>query len=399
MSTSVTSPRTEFERMPIAGKQKISVLYLQLGTTIFAGIERVVDTICAELAKNHADDFDVDVLRVSQHENYPAEPRFYRSVMRPVTSRLGLLRTFRRVVQEKHYDLVVIPQIEPTVIFWFARLGIKQKITTHLHGNPHHENSHFKARIMFFAMKHLVAGRIASMFGTSPRQLKAFARDFNYKGSMFWVPNPVRRFEEPAENEKPNPDVITFVNVGRFDRQKGQDILIDAFAKLYKRRKDVRLSLVGYGSDEPMLADRIRRLGLSDVAKLVYYPVDPQRALFESDIYVATSRWEGWCLAICEALRCGLPVVSTDCDFGPSDILVDRRLGHLVPPGDEDALVEAMQYYCENLAEERAFDAYRRENIDQYSVEKTAKIHADAIRRSVARPLSEEVARLKPAAS
>lgn len=364
-------------------RRKTRILYLQPGTTAFAGVERVVDTICSELATRHGDAFTVDVLRVSNHAYYPPEPRPYNSLMRPVTSRWGLVRTFRRVVQEQRYDLVVVPQVEPTVIFWFARLGIKQNIAMHLHGNPSRESKHFKARVLFFLMRHLVLRRISSVFGTSPRQLRTFKQLFACERPMFWVPNPVRAFDAPEREAKPDPGVITFVNVGRYDYQKGQDILVAAFAKLYARRTDVRLLLVGHGRGKEALAAQIRDLGLTGLVRMEHHPENPQQALLTSDVFVATSRWEGWSLAICEALCCGLPVVSVDCEFGPSDILVDPRLGRLVPQDDEAALLEAMNYYCDHLADERAFADFRRDNISQYSVETTATVHADAIMRSV----------------
>jgi glycosyltransferase involved in cell wall biosynthesis len=369
--------------MPVATDRKIKVLYCQPGTKAFAGIERVNDEICTELAKAHGDAFDVDVLLVSEHRNYPSTPRTYNIVRRAVFSRLGLMRAFRSVVREKPYDLVVVPQIESTVIFWFARLGLKRPIAMHLHGNPRRESGHLKAKILFFLLRHLVLRKVAVVFGTSPRQLKAFREDFDCRRPTVWVPNPVRTFDPPGPSEKPTPGLVTFVNVGRYDYQKGQDILIAAFARLYERRQDIRLRLVGHGADKTALADQIQRLGLSDVVKLEYHPDSPQRALYASDVFVATSRWEGWSLAICEALRCGLPVISTDCEFGPSDILVDRRLGQLVPANDEAALVEAMNHYCNRNVEEKAFADFRRKNIEQYSAENTAKVHAEAIRRAV----------------
>ncbi|MDP4004397.1 glycosyltransferase [Methylobacterium sp. NEAU K] len=374
---------TDLSTPPVSNK-KINVLYLQPGTTVFAGIERVVDTICSEIGKTYKDDFNVDVLLVSEHLNHPPEPRGYTIIRRPVSSRRGLMWAFRSVTREKRYDLVVVPQIEPVVIYWFSCLGLRQRIAMHLHGNPRRESGHLKAKFLFFLLKHLILRRVSSVFGTSPRQLKAFRDDFNCRRPLVWVPNPVRTFQVPGRDDKPAPGIVTFVNVGRYAYQKGQDILIDAFAKLYAHRQDIRLRLVGHGADERALADQIRRLGLSDVVTLEHHPDNPQRVLYASDVFVATSRWEGWSLAICEALRCGLPVVSTDCEFGPSDILVDRRLGRLVPPGDEAALVDAMAYYCAHIAEERSHADFRRNNIDQYSVEKVAKIHAQAIKQAIA---------------
>jgi hypothetical protein len=56
--------------MAVATDRKIKVLYCQPGTTVFAGIERVNDEICTELAETYGDAFDVDVLLVSEHRNH-----------------------------------------------------------------------------------------------------------------------------------------------------------------------------------------------------------------------------------------------------------------------------------------------------------------------------------------
>ncbi|WCS24348.1 glycosyltransferase [Methylobacterium sp. NMS14P] len=369
--------------MRLQSKEKIRILYIQPNTPVFAGIERVVDTVCTELAARYSSEFDVDVLRLSQHANHPPEPRLYRSVFRPVTSRLNLLRTFRNVIRDKPYDLVIVPQIEPTAMFWIARLGIRQRIAMHLHGNPRREGASLKSTAYFFLVKHVVLRHVSSVFGTSPRQLEAFKQDFNCSRPMYWVPNPVRRFDPSSLDTRTESAPITFVNVGRYDFQKGQDILVTAFAKLYAHRKNIRLNLVGHGTDKAALTEQIHSLGLSEVIRLTYHPDNPQQALDSGDIFVATSRWEGWSLAICEALRCGLPVISTDCEFGPSDILIDRRLGRLVPPNDEDALIKTMDYYCDNLEKERSFSRYRREYIERYNPENVVHVHADAIRQSI----------------
>jgi glycosyltransferase involved in cell wall biosynthesis len=173
------------------------------------------------------------------------------------------------------------------------------------------------------------------------------------------------------------------VNVGRFSFQKGQDTLVEAFWRLYRTRQDIRLRIVGYGEDEEKLRSEIHRLGLQDVATLEHHPNSPQPVLIRGDIYISTSRWEGWSLAICEALRFGLPVISTDCEFGPSDILVDERLGRLVPTDDIDQLVDMMRYYCINLESEKVHAEYRREFVEAYSAENVIHAHAQALLQSV----------------
>jgi glycosyltransferase involved in cell wall biosynthesis len=362
-------------------KRRLKILYIQPGTSAFAGIERVVDAVCAMLADRYPDDFEVDVLYTSVHKNRPTEARGYRSIDRVARSRIELIRTFRSVIKATDYSLVVVPQIEPTVMCMAACLGLKRRFAVHLHGNPKREAAHFKAKVLFFLMRTYFLSRVSYVFGTSPKQLESFKEMFNSKTPQVWVPNPVRSFDlDDGSASDQSSDVVTFVNVGRFAFQKGQDILLHAFSRLVKVRPNVRLKIVGYGSEEASLRAEISRLRLDEVVRIEHYPTSPQPALATSDVYVSTSRWEGWSLAICEALRFGLPVVSTDCDFGPSDILVDSRLGRLVALDGGATLVEAMIYYCDNIASEKAHSDFRKAFIDRYSPERVVEIHAQALR-------------------
>ncbi|SEI00560.1 Glycosyltransferase involved in cell wall bisynthesis [Rhizobium tibeticum] len=356
------------------------ILYIQPGTHSFAGIERVVDTICSNLTERYGNDFEIDVLYTTSHNNRPAT-RMYNAIDRRPRSRLELMQTFRDVIKSKDYSLVVVPQIEPAVIAMASCIGLRRNFAVHLHGNPQRERSHMKARILFFLMKVFFLRRTSCIFGTSPRQLESFRSMFSGPTPLYWVPNPVRKFEGIDNGVVRGEDGrVTFVNVGRFSHQKGQDILLQAFAELYKVRKNVRLKIVGHGANEPELRHAIRRLGLDDVATIEHHPDNPQPALTTSDIYVSTSRWEGWSLVICEALRFGLPVIATDCEFGPSDILIDERLGRLVAADGGKALVDAMVYYCDHLDAERASARFRQAFIDRFSIENVLDIHADALR-------------------
>lgn len=358
----------------------MKILYIQLATPTFAGIEIVVDAICTELAVKYSTEHEVDVLYTSDQKGYPIEPRHYHAIRRFAKSHVSLLSTFRDVIRSGQYDVIVVPQVEPTVLVWVACLGLRPKLVMHLHGNPRLERRHWKAKIMFFLMKALVIRRLSYVFGTSIRQLESLKEMFGADTPCIWTPNPVREFEKANDKPTISSPLVTFVNVGRFDYQKGQDILVDAFARLYEVRPNARLKLVGYGKDEAALHAQIDRLGLSAAAAIEHHPLNPQDALLSSDVFVATSRWEGWSLAICEALRFGLPVIAIDCEFGPSEILTDPLLGTLVPAADSDALVEAMVRYHDNIVDERKHAAFRKATIDAYSASQVVHIHANALR-------------------
>jgi glycosyltransferase involved in cell wall biosynthesis len=355
----------------------LKVLYVLPPTKTFAGIERVVDEVGAEIARN-CKDIEVDVLFTT---NYPDVPRNreYNRLLELASGRIELLMRIRRSIERKDYDLVIVPQVEATVLIWLACAGLGRRFVLHLHGNPAFERGHFKAKVLFFLMRTLLVRRLAGVLGTSPRQLEAFRRSFPNPAPHFWVPNPVRRFDGAARAWR-EPTPITFVKVGRFSYQKGHDLLLRAFARVCETRKDVRLLLVGYGVEEPNLRAQISALGLEDAVRIEHQPHDPSPALETADVYVSASRWEGWSLAICEALRFGLPVVATDCDFGPSDILVDARLGRLTPPQDERALADAMLYYCDNLRAEQDFADFRKAYVERFDASKVVHAHAEALR-------------------
>lgn len=371
-------PAPEAAGAPDGGR--LRVLYIVPPTGKFAGIERVVDEVCAEMSASHAERLDVAVLHLGSYVNHTIGARPYRSIELSTRGRLEVLRAIRRAVAAERYDLVVVPQIEATVLAYLACLGLRRRFVLHLHGNPDRERSHAKAKLLFLVMRHLVARRLAGVFGTSSAQLAAFRSRFASPAAHHWVPNPVRDFPGAASHgDERGGDIVRFVNIGRFSHQKGQDILIEAFRLLHARRRDVALTLVGFGELEAMLRERIAQAGLGGAVRIEHHPHDPSQALAASDVYVSASRWEGWSLTICEALRFGLPVVATDCDFGPREIVADDRIGRLVPSGDVAALADAMLHCCDHMEEARAHSRHRQAYIERYAVEHVAGLHAAAL--------------------
>ncbi len=131
------------------------------------------------------------------------------------------------------------------------------------------------------------------------------------------------------------------VALGRLSPEKDHATLIEAFSKIDRSRK-LRLEIVGTGPLRDSLQALIDRLGLSEQVKLTGFVPDPFSVLRRAELAVSSSVYEGFGNAIVEALACGTPVVSTDCPFGPREILQDGRYGPLVPVGDADAMAPAI---------------------------------------------------------
>ena len=131
------------------------------------------------------------------------------------------------------------------------------------------------------------------------------------------------------------------VAVGKLIERKGFATLLRAFARLAARRP-ARLIVLGEGRFRSRLVALAKRLGVARQVAFPGFAENPYAFLARADLFVLSSRNEALPTVLIEAMVCGCPVVSTDCDFGPREILEDGRHGPLVPVGDAEALAAAM---------------------------------------------------------
>lgn len=131
------------------------------------------------------------------------------------------------------------------------------------------------------------------------------------------------------------------LSVGTLKAQKDHTLLIDAFARLAPHL-DATLCILGEGRLRGDLERLVVRHGLQGRVLLPGFRVETARWYRRADLFVLSSRHEGFGNVIVEALEQGVPVVSTDCPSGPREILCDGKFGRLVPVGDAAALAAAM---------------------------------------------------------
>ena len=131
------------------------------------------------------------------------------------------------------------------------------------------------------------------------------------------------------------------MGMGGFRTQKDFSTLIRAFARLRKSRP-CRLILAGKGRQEKRLVRLCQELGIENDVLFPGFIDNPYPWLKRADLFVLSSLWEGSPNVLTEALALGTPVVATDCQSGPGEILQDGKYGELVPLGDPQAMCEAM---------------------------------------------------------
>lgn len=182
------------------------------------------------------------------------------------------------------------------------------------------------------------------------------------RGRIRIIPNPV--FELTTAAGADDPVALkgpTFVAVGRLHPQKGFDVLIKAMAALRSEAPDWRLVILGEGGSRRELEQLIGELDLGDTVTLAGRVTNPWPWLKAADVYVMSSRSEGFPNALCEAMVAGLPVVSTDCPSGPADLIEDGVDGLLVPVADVDALAEGMLRFARSPELRAAFGVRAKE--------------------------------------
>ncbi|WLW54889.1 glycosyltransferase [Streptomyces sp. YU58] len=166
------------------------------------------------------------------------------------------------------------------------------------------------------------------------------------------------------------------VCVGRLCRQKGQDVLLEAWPSVTRRVPEARLLLVGDGPER----DRLRARAPESV--LFAGAVTDVAPWYQAaDLVVLPSRWEGMALAPLEAMACGRPVLLTDVDGARESLPPDLLPRCLVPPGDPAPLAGAMtELLLDPLLRESLGHEGRHHVLSTHDVRHTAEAVADVYR-------------------
>lgn len=194
---------------------------------------------------------------------------------------------------------------------------------------------------------------------------KQDAKSWRGVTQTFVIPNSLPFYPQESsccENKKA-------ICVGRLNEQKGYEYLIDAWAIVCRKHHDWQLNIYGSGEIKAELQQRISQNHLMDCI-LIHEPTAEIIAKYqESSIYIMSSRYEGFGMVLLEAMACGVPCVSFDCPYGPSDIIHDGEDGFLVKHLDTTALAERICYLIENPEIRKEMGKNAKKNIKRYSRE------------------------------
>lgn len=184
----------------------------------------------------------------------------------------------------------------------------------------------------------------------------------SYKNSIT-IPNFVTMYPNNPNITKNKKQIIS---VGRLEKQKGYDILINIWRIVHLKHPEWILKIYGSGSEKTILEHMINNLGLSDTC-IINDPVpDIYNKYQESSIYVMSSRYEGFGLVLTEAMSCALPCISFKCPHGPEEIISNEIDGFLIEPYNTNLFAEKICYLIENEDLRLTMGLNARNNVKRY---------------------------------
>lgn len=338
-------------------------IYIFISDMALGGAERVMLSLAQEFTKTHDVEFICLRKKGALLSELPKNTSVRFMSAANVSQLLLVIRGFlgvRKIFNSNQASIVISTGTGTNLLACAARLFAPKGASLIIREACSSKNSN--SRIIAL-MKRFLYPCADGMIGVSDGvavELKALAGKQQPVAS---IPNPVdvERLQALAEAQDerlsafPYPYLLT---VGRLVRQKNTAMLIDAYAKIEAEVSE-HLVIIGAGPLEAELRQRIAQHGLISKIHLMGEITNPYPWYKQASMFALSSDSEGYPNVLLEALAHGLPIVSSDCDFGPRQILENGRYGRLVKVGDLLALSDAIQASLRKAGAIEFWDAKR----------------------------------------
>ncbi|MBL0708460.1 MAG: glycosyltransferase [Sulfurimonas sp.] len=344
--------------MSIKPKLNLSILIYSLAS---GGAERVVSILLEELKEKFNIrlvlmndtifyDLPIDIPVVYLEHSDATESGLFKLLKLPL-----LALKYKKLCKSNDIDISLSFMNRPNYINILAKLfgsRVKTIISERAMPSLQHKNGVQglinKTLINFLYAKADVI--TANSKGNSLDLVKNFrCRDVVTINNPFDIDKIQSLYKEEVVLEK---DRFTFITVGRLDSGKNHKLILDAIKDL-----DARLYIIGDGELREFLEKQIIKSDLQDKVILLGRQANPYKYLRQADCFLFSSNYEGFPNVLLEALACGLPIISTDCQSGPREILAPdsdicfelkddielAKYGVLTPVNNAQKLSEAME--------------------------------------------------------
>ena len=268
----------------------------------------------------------------------------------------NLIKITKRISSIKEDSIIVVLDIYTYILVCFSVILMvkKNKIIYIVENNIpevlHNNRSSVYRTLLQFSYKLLIA-RVSGFVFTSNALARDFKRGYGIKSARVNViPLGVDigkinelKYGMPELDAKLFDGVTGIVTVMNFTPQKDIGTIIEAFAQVQKDYPRLRLFVIGSGYGHAPFKEKLKELKIEDKVHFLGWKKNVTRYLLKCKIFVFSSKYEGFGLAILEAMSLGLPVISSDTKYGPADLLGNQKYGLLYPVGNVKKLSEEIR--------------------------------------------------------
>ena len=306
----------------------------------------------------------------------------------------------KQIVVDEQIDIVHAHGTRANSNMFWAALQAKKPLVYTCHAWSFHRDQHpLKKRLRILGEQFLTTKAKVNICGAVSDRNKGLHYLSQFEAVIIYNSidpkkfNPYGKYKNLREEWGIPATDIVVTSVARMTKQKQPLALLSAFARVCKEVSNVKLLMVGDGELKEEAIQLIKKLGIGDKVILQPFRQDVPDVLSNADIYVLPSLWEGFSIALLEAMSMGRAVIGTNVD-GTAEIIQDRENGLLVGLDDlENNLVEALVLLCkdENLRTSLQRNAIKS-IYNTYNVETLARKNEEIYRSLYAANRSKRVA-------
>lgn len=350
-------------------KTRLTLIITSLGA---GGAERVLTSLANDwVGRNHV--VDILTLAAPDHQSHYALDnritvnnlnltRDSSSTVKAVMANIRRVRALRKAISATKPDVVISFIDQTNVLSLLACMGLKIPVVVSERIHPaYHPIGRFWTILR--SITYPMAARIVV-------QTESAAQYFSKKlrNQITIIANPVNQASTAKQSVEANPKTHVLLAMGRLHRQKGFDLLLEAFSKIHVDLPEWHLCIYGEGEERTQLEQLTQRLEIKNKVSLPGITSQPELEFDRADCFILSSRYEGFPNVLLEAMSHGLPVIAFACPGGPSEIITHGNNGLLAEPENTEALSAQIKELLTNPELQKKLGTAARSVAEDYSL-------------------------------
>ncbi len=328
------------------------------------GAERVLSL----LANKFIDNYEITIITLANSKSfYPLDNKIKhirldllkesKNILQSFLNSINRIKVLTKTIKKENPDIIISFMTHTNILAIIASKIINKKIII----SERIAYDFYNSKLL-----NLVRRIIYPLSNALITQTFADKKNYNFLRNVFVIYNPI-------EIKKTNLDIKKekiILGVGRLDKQKGFDALIEVFSQI--KKDDWKLIIAGEGSERKSLESLIKKLQVQNV-ELIGKTKEIFKWYEKASIFVLSSKKEGFPNVLIEAMSFGCAVVAFDCPYGPAEIIENDINGILVENQNKEKLKQSIDRLMNNKNLRNKLSKEAIKVIDRYSIEKIVK--------------------------